>query len=65
MSDVEVRISSVEKGDRLDWSGVAVEVTRVARDGSWADVRCTHPVDGTWTKRQQLPLPAGTVRVTS
>lgn len=65
MSDVEVRISSVEKGDRLDWSGIAVEVRRVARDGSWADVRCVSPVDGTWTKRQQLPFPAGTVRVTS
>jgi len=33
-----------------------VEVTRVARDGSWADIRvCNCYV--MWTKRQQLPLP--------
>ena len=63
---VEARISSVEKGDRLEWHGVAVEVLRVARDGSWADVRCVPPNgEEPWTKRQKLPLPAGTVRVTS
>lgn len=62
---VEVRISSVEKGDRLEWSGVAIEVRRVAADGSWADVRCVPPDGKPWTKRQKLPLPAGTVRVTT
>lgn len=37
------------------------EVTRVARDGSWADVRvCTWAV--MWTKRQPLPLPASEMR---
>lgn len=37
---------------------VLVKVTRVARDGSWADLWCT---DGhrTWGKRQPLPLPEG------
>jgi hypothetical protein len=54
----------VGKGDRLDWHGVAVVVMRVARDGSWADIRCD---DGErqWTKRQPLPLPMpeGTKRV--
>lgn len=46
----------LSRGDKLTWSGVAVVVTRVARDGAWADLKCD---DGAqqWTKRQRLPLP--------
>jgi hypothetical protein len=37
------------------------EVTRVAKDGSWADIKvCTWAV--TWTKRQVLPLPESEMR---
>lgn len=52
---------TVAKGDRLDWNGVTVVVTRMAKDGTWADIRCD---DGelSWSKRQPLPLPAGTKR---
>lgn len=50
------------KGDKLTWSGVAVVVTRVAKDGAWADLKCD---DGEqqWTKRQPLPLPNGSKRI--
>jgi hypothetical protein len=55
-------IAQVKKGDRLvayaaerPKSRVFIEVTRVARDGAWADIRCyTWAV--MWTKRQPLPL---------
>lgn len=62
------RPDPVAKGARLWWwpethsplrDRVFIEVTRVARDGSWADLRCcTWAV--MWTKRQPLPLPEGT-----
>lgn len=47
----------VTRGQTLRWlDAVDVTVTRVATDGTWADLSCT---DGhaTWTKRQTLPLP--------
>lgn len=32
-----------------------VTVTRVARDGSWADIKCQQPSTGaSWAKRQRL-----------
>ncbi len=55
----------LKRGDQFVWrhddepeKPVYIEVTRVARDGSWADIRCcTWAV--AWTKRQPLPLPEG------
>jgi hypothetical protein len=58
---------TVTKGQRYVWEGTArgavyVEVLRVARDGTWADIRCTTALyrgeddAGMWTKRQPLPL---------
>jgi hypothetical protein len=51
------------KNDRLIWRGVFARVRRVAKDGSWADLKCnTIPdVDSTpgWTKRQRMPLAEG------
>ena len=38
---------------------VFIEVTRVAKDGSWADIRC-YTWAAMWTKRQ--PLVDGTLR---
>jgi hypothetical protein len=58
---VAERIWDVRKGDRLDWDGISIEVTRVARDGTWADIRC-QDYPAMWTKRQPLPMPEGTVR---
>jgi hypothetical protein len=59
--------TGVSKGQRYVWNRdaaggtVYVEVCRVARDGTWADILCTvlpHDRDhGTWTRRQPLPLP--------
>lgn len=58
-------ITKVKTGDKFIWRHddapdvpVYVEVTRVARDGSWADIHC-HTWGGFWTKRQRMPLPAG------
>jgi len=50
----------VRKGDRYvygdDSKPYFIEVTRVARDQSWADIRvCNWAV--MWTKRQPLPVP--------
>ncbi len=56
-------LPSPAKGDTYEWLGVTVTVTRVAGDGTWADVACE--LDGhTWTKRQPLPLPAEAELVT-
>lgn len=50
-------VNGARRGDQFDWSGIAVEVTRVAVDGSWADLIC-QPRDGDpWRKRQPLPMP--------
>jgi hypothetical protein len=46
----------VAYADRRPRDKLFVEVTRVARDGTWADIRvCNCFV--MWTKRQPLPLP--------
>lgn len=50
----------MKKGDVYDWNGVRVEILRVAKDGSWADIRATspgsYPFDPyTWIKRQPVP----------
>jgi len=54
----------VVKGDRFvadhpdpDRSPYFIEVTRVARDQSWADI-CVMNWACMWTKRQPLPMPA-------
>jgi hypothetical protein len=55
--------AQVKRGDRLiaypdaaPKSRLFVEVTRVAKDGTWADIKvCNCFV--MWTKRQRLPLP--------
>jgi len=55
-------ITEAKKGDRLVAYSDArpahrlfIEVTRVAKDGTWADIRCcTWAV--MWTKRQLLPF---------
>lgn len=55
------RIKDVKRGDRLIWQDVEILVIRVARDKSWADVRCRDLESGAvWSKRQPLPLPADT-----
>jgi hypothetical protein len=38
---------------------VYVEVTRVAKNGTWADIRC-YTWASSWAKRQPLPLPPDT-----
>jgi hypothetical protein len=57
-----------ERGDRYVWSHadrpaepVFIQITRVARDGSWADLVC-YTWAASWRKRQPLPLPARTER---
>ena len=55
------------KGDRYEFGrgpNVLCIVTRVARDGSWVDLRMIDP-SREWTKRQRLPLPVTFRRVTS
>lgn len=50
----------VTKGDNYTWRDeVAVQVTRVAKDGSWADLYCEvmGNIGGGWAKRMPLPLP--------
>jgi hypothetical protein len=53
----------VKAGDRFDWHGVLLEVTRVGRNGLWADLRVHEPSGSTWSKRQPLPLPKDSVRL--
>lgn len=50
----------MKKGDRLQWEkhpGLQMEVRRVAKDGSWADI-FVHDIRtrASWTKRMKLPL---------
>lgn len=59
MSD---RISTVKRGEHFRWEGVRMVVTRVAKDGTWADIACASG-DMQWRKRQRLPMPLGTERV--
>lgn len=55
---------SVRAGDRLVWRHnlwpvpIHIEVTRVARDGTWADIDVTM-CDAQWSRRTPLPLPSG------
>lgn len=44
-------------GTTFYWMATHVTVTRVAKDSSWADVRCVQPGGPTWTKRLPLPMP--------
>jgi hypothetical protein len=60
----------IKRGDRFVFrmpavpdQPVRIEVTRVARDGSWADIVCTPPAGAPWRKRQQLPMPEHITRV--
>jgi hypothetical protein len=46
---------------RYTWQGLTYTITRVARDGSWADI--TVEGVGGWTKRQPLPLPSGSMLI--
>ena len=55
---------AVARGDRFVWAAdgqwldaVSIEVGNVAKDGTWANLRCTGPGGKTWGKRQALPLP--------
>jgi hypothetical protein len=63
------RVNAVQKGDRFIWgdenhpAAVQVTITRVARDGSWADILCTTGGATFWSKRQRLPFPATFRRV--
>lgn len=47
----------VAKGRRYRWMGKDLRILRVARDGTWCDVRVTQADGATWTRRQPLPLP--------
>ena len=47
-----------QKGDRYASHTLVMEVTRVAKDGSWADIKVWQPHTGaSWTKRQPTPIP--------
>jgi len=51
---------SLQKGDRYLWHGVHIEVTRVASDGRWANIKCYTGEPGAedyheWTKEQPTP----------
>lgn len=43
MDDLDRRMAYPHKGDLFEWQDHAVIVTRVAKDGTWADVRVRHP----------------------
>jgi hypothetical protein len=52
-------MSDVVKGDRYRTMGCDVEVRRVAKDGTWADIFVYELTSRTsWTKRQRLPFPS-------
>lgn len=58
----------IERHDKYEWMGVTMEVTRVAKDGSWADFLCSRAgaqvtAPSTWPKRHKLPLPAEAVKI--
>lgn len=54
----------MKHGDRYEWRPtdepgdvvVQVEILEVAKDESWADLKCTPPAGRSWTKRMELPL---------
>jgi hypothetical protein len=50
------------KGERYVWGDnpdtrVTMTVLRVAKNKSWADIRCEQPNGATWVKRQPTPIP--------
>ncbi len=55
---------TVRRGDQLVWRHnlwpvpLYITVTRVARDGTWADIDVTM-CDAQWSRRIPLPLPSG------
>ena len=51
------------RGDRYEWHGVDIGITRVAADGTWADITVSPPSGAGWTKRQPLPFPSDFVAV--
>lgn len=56
-------MTTVTKGDLFTFGeSVFIKVLRVAKDGSWADIKCNTIPDleasPGWTKRQRLPFPA-------
>ena len=47
----------IKAGDRYKWgSHIHIEITRVATDESWADIRAIGPSGNSWRKRMPLPL---------
>jgi hypothetical protein len=44
------------KGDHYRWGVLSVTITRVAKDGKWADILVRHG-NSEWGKRQRLPFP--------
>lgn len=54
----------IRRGDRLVWRHdlwpvpLHIAVTRVARDGTWADIDVTM-CDAQWSRCAALPLPSG------
>jgi DNA (cytosine-5)-methyltransferase 1 len=49
---------SVRRGSAFRYFDLTIVVTRVARDGEWADVRVTQTNGVGWSKRMPLPIPA-------
>lgn len=48
----------VKKGDIYIDGELLITVTRVAKDGSWADIDVYQPsTNNSWTKRQPTPIP--------
>lgn len=55
------RVEHPQKGQQYRWQGLTYVITRVSETGRWADIRVYG--EGGWTKRQPLPLPAGSVLI--
>jgi len=54
----------VEKGETYLWGSVYMDVIRVARDQTWADLSCYQVgTRVTWSKRQPLPFPDTFIKV--
>ena len=51
-------MTTPKKGDRYTGMGCEIEVRRVSKDGTWADIFVYQPSSRvSWTKRQRLPFP--------
>lgn len=46
---------------RYLWQGVVYRITRVSERHRWANIEAVEPSGYSWTKRQPLPLPAGSI----